>query len=236
MLGKFYGIGVGPGDKELLTLKAQRVLSDVPVVAVPYSKAEKDSVALQIAEDFLIPEHQVVKLLMPMTHDVEKLKEAWQQAALNIKPFLLEGKDVAFLTLGDASLYSTYTYLLDSLKEELPEVEVETIPGITSFSASAALVNTPLAEGKEPLAVIPALENPENLREILKIYPNVALMKVAPQIDGIVDILEEHGLADQATFLSKVGHEDQQIIKGVSSLKGTKPGYLSLMLIKQGGK
>lgn len=234
MKGKFYGLGVGPGDPELLTVKAHRILREADVVCVPVSKMEKESLALSIVRPYLLEGKQVMELHMPMTQDETTLEASWSGAAEQILPCLQEGKQVAFLTLGDPSLFSTYTYLMTRIKQADPEIGVETVPGITSLAAAAARINLPLAEGEERLTIVPALRDVEELRGILAESSNVVLMKVSRQFPEIVRVLEEEGRLKDAVMVTRCGQPQERIIQDLRQVAGEKVDYMSLIIIKKG--
>ncbi len=234
MTGKFYGIGVGPGDADLLTVRAARILKAVDVICLPRSSTEQNSIALTVARPY-IETAELIEILAPMTHDEATLKASWQKGAQAIVSQLRQAKDVAFITIGDAMLYSTYPYLMKEVYRLMPEVAVISVPGITSYSAAAACLNLPLAAGAEKLAVIPALDDPKELKTILALFPNVILMKVAGKITQYIDVLEEAGLLDKAVYISKLGYPDQFITYDLCSLKNRKLDYLSLIIVKQEG-
>ncbi len=235
MKGKFYGIGVGPGSPDLLTLRAVNILKTVDVVCVPRSSADNDSVALKVAGAHIAAGTEIMEVATPMTRNKEILEAEWQRGAQGISDRLNAGQDVAFITIGDSMLFSTYTYLLKKVQQLIPDVVVESIPGITSFAATAAYLNTALAEGNEKLIIVPAIDDPEELRSILLQFPNVILMKVAGKYEQIVDILAEAGLKDKAVYVSKLGYPDQFVTYDLDSLKNSKRDYLSLILIKREG-
>ncbi|VBB06840.1 tetrapyrrole methylase [Lucifera butyrica] len=235
MTGKFYGIGVGPGAPELLTIKAAEVLKSVDVICVPRSSLDNDSVALKVAGAYIPAATQVMEVFTPMTRDKNVLEAEWQRGAERIAAELREGKHVAFLTIGDAMLFSTYSYLLKRVKVLLPEVEVESIPGITSFAAAAAHINAALAEGNEKLAIIPAVDDPQELYSILQEFPNAVLMKVAGKYEEIVSVLEKTGLKEKSVYISKLGYPDQFISYDLDCLRNRKRDYLSLILVKREG-
>jgi len=235
MTGKFYGVGVGPGAPDLLTLRAINVLKSVDVVCLPKSSHDNDSVAMQVAGQYIPASAQLVEIDTPMTRDKAILESEWRRGAAKIADFLQRGKNVAFITIGDAMLFSTYTYLLKQLQQIMPEVEVESVPGVTSFAGAAAYLNLALAEGTEKLAIIPAVDEPGDLRPILEQFPNAVLMKVAGKYEEIVDILGEMGLKEKAVFISKLGYPDEFITFDLDSIRGTKRDYLSLILVKRGG-
>jgi len=235
MKGEFYGIGVGPGSPDLLTIRATQVLQLVDVVCVPRSSAEKEVVALKVAGAYIPQTTEIIEISTPMTRDKTVLQAEWQRGAEKIAAYLNEGKRVAFITIGDAMLFSTYTYLLKRVQALAPDAAVESIPGVTSFAASAAHLNVALAEGNERLAIIPAVDDPAQLRPVFDHFSNAVLMKVAGKYDEILDILEEKGLQDKAVYVSKLGYPEQFVTYDLESLRGKDKDYLSLILVKREG-
>jgi len=229
----FYGVGVGPGDPELITLKGYRVLREADVICSPRANAAKESVALSIAGSLLTEKQKILELLFPMTRDKTELELCWNQATSQIINLLKEGKKVAFITLGDPTLYSTYTYVLKKIRQA-GSYEVETIPGITSFCACAAAAGIPVAEGEEKLAIIPAVKDLSALRSVLQNFENVVLMKVAGKYNEVLEILEELDLKDKAVYASQCGFPDGFLKRNLDELKETKKDYLSLMIVKKG--
>lgn len=221
-VGKFYGLGIGPGDQELISVKAVRILRRAAVVIAPFSMRE--SVALRIAEPYILGE--VLKLRFPMEHDKSVLDEAWDANTAVIKQLLNEGKDVAFITLGDPMVYSTYIYVLERLKG----FEIETVPGITSFTAAAAKLNIPIAEGDQPFAVIPSFDE-DMLRTTLDKFDNVVLMKVSSNFDKIVSLLAEKGF--NAGFVNRCGQEGEIVSLTPEKFKGKQIDYLSLIIARR---
>jgi precorrin-2/cobalt-factor-2 C20-methyltransferase len=173
--GCFYGIGIGPGDPELVTVKAAKILSGCDHIFVPRPETNQDSMALEIARQFIKPDAQIHPLMFPMTTDPDTLSQQWSDAALQVLAVLTQGKDVCFLTLGDALLYSTYLYLLRELKSLSSSLQIITIPGITSFSAAAAL--TDFFRGKEPRALCLPQMTLSLVRRALSVG-GTALMKI----------------------------------------------------------
>lgn len=234
MTAKFFGVGVGPGNPELLTLKAHRVLKEANLLCVPVTGAEKESLALKITAQYIRPDQEILELHLPMTQDLVTLEECWQAAANQIISHLRLGKRVAFLTIGDPSLFSTYTYIMYRVQAQTPEIPVETIPGITSLAAAAARLNQPLSEGEEKLMIVPALKNPEELKEIFKVSANVVLMKVSRQFPEIVRVLEETGHLKEAVLVTRCGQTGERIMWNLREALGEKIDYMSLIIIKKG--
>ncbi|QGG46903.1 precorrin-2 C(20)-methyltransferase [Heliorestis convoluta] len=233
-LGQLYGIGVGPGDPELLTRKAYRILQDVKVIFTPQGKGGREGIALSIIKELIPPSSQVISLHLPMTQNKELLEKSWQEGAAQIYEVLQE-QNCAFVTIGDCLLYSTYSYLIAALRSIDKTVQIESIPGITSFAAAASAANVALAEGTEPLLIVPALGETEKLRSYLKSFPNLVLMKGASSFEQIYKILEEEGRLSSSYYISRCGLSGEVIQKDLRLLQGQELDYLSLLLVKKGG-
>jgi len=236
-LGKLYGIGVGPGDPELVTVKGARLLGQCGHVFVPKARTAAESQALSIAHRFLTSHTQVHELVFPMTSDQEELSQRWLASAAEIIPVLKGGEDACFLTLGDPLLYSTYIYLLRAVRAQLPEASVVTIPGITAFSAAAALTEFPVGERKEPVTIIPTADDLENVRQSLVTGGTVILMKIGRRLGEILDLLEEAGMIDRSIFVSHAGMDNQRVETDLRRLReeGSDAGYLSIILVHTSG-
>ncbi len=233
--GTFYGIGVGPGDPELITLKALRVLERVPHIFASCSTKNNYSLALNIVRSHLNGaglEH----LPFPMTRDAQVLEEAWDRNARRVLEVLASGSDAAFVTLGDPLTYSTYGYLLKTLKRLQPEVRIITIPGITSYNAAAALTHIPLTEGEESFYVVSGARGAARLREVIDTADNIVMLKTYRHFDDIYRALEELNLLDRATCISLCGLEGETVVEDLRRLKGQRLPYLSMIIIKKKGK
>lgn len=235
MPGKFYGIGVGPGDPELLTIKALRALERVDVLCVPRSAADKDSLALSVVVKNLTKEYLIVDLDFPMSKDPEVLKASWDRAGQAVSGLLLEGRQAAFITIGDPMFYSTYGYLLRYIKEHHPQLEVETIPGVTSFSACSSYHGEPLVEGEETLAVVPAAYNMEKLRKALQDFDNIVVMKVNRRLPELTSLLKEQGLLGKAVYFNRCGYTDEFFTVDLESLPERGLDYMSLVIVRKRG-
>jgi precorrin-2/cobalt-factor-2 C20-methyltransferase len=229
MAGTLYGLGVGPGDPELLTLKAARILDEVPVVAVPVTQVEGDSYALDIVAGRLRPQQTLLKLHFPMLKDVAVRQGYRQAAAQQIAAELQAGRDVAFLTEGDPLLHSTFIYLLQQLPPELP---VEIVPGVTSITAAAAEAKLPLVNAHQRLAVLPAtFEDPAELRPIFESFDTVVLLKFHRVFEPLLDLLAELGLSERAVVVERASHAAGRVIKNIHTLRGKPIHYLSLLIV-----
>lgn len=232
--GILYGIGVGPGDPEWITVKAAKILAACCHVCVPKSDTGAESLALEIARPYLRPDVVVHEQAYPMTSDRERLRQHWRQAAREVHSILARGHDCGFLTLGDPLLYSTYIYLLRELTAIDPAVRVVTVPGITSFSAAAALANWPIGEGKQTVTIVPAADDLQAFTAALDRGGAVVLMKIGRRLDRALDALEVRGLLDRAVFVSRAGMPEQRVETDASRLRGLseEAGYLSVLIVQ----
>mgnify|MGYP000157993342 CR=1 FL=1 len=236
-IGALYGIGVGPGDPELITVKGANLLKNCRNLFVPKANMKSKSAAYSIIGRYINGDTNVRELVFPMVTDKTELKKNWRESAEKIAEVLRTGSDACFVTLGDSLLYSTYIYLLRSLKDVLPEAEVFTVPGVTAFSNAAALTNFPVGEAKKPVTIIPSADDFTPLKEALKKGGTVVLMKVGKRLPAILDVLEGAGVMDDAVFVAYAGMEGQRIETDLRKLKNQSPetGYLSTILIHAGG-
>ncbi len=230
--GNFYGIGLGPGDPELLTLKAIRTIQQVDCIFVPKSDSKEDSIALEIVKEY-VKGKKVIEQVYPMTKDKSVLSSAWIKAAEEVRSEVLAGYDVAYLTLGDPLIFSTYIYLLRHLVTMLPLDVIHTIPGITAYNAAACVANYPMLIGDEKLAVVPVTTNINELRPILEAFDTVVMMKVAKNLDEVIKLLEGLNLSDNALFASYVGQKNACFTFDIISLKGSGKGYMSVLIVKR---
>jgi precorrin-2/cobalt-factor-2 C20-methyltransferase len=233
--GTLYGIGVGPGDPELITLKALKVLRHIPYIFAASSTKNSFSLALNIVRCHLNGAG-IEHLPFPMTKDPQVLDEAWEQNARRVLEVLAAGTDAAFITLGDPLTYSTFGYLLKTLKRLQPEVKIVTIPGITSYSAAAALTHTPLTEGEESFYLVSGALGAEKLREVVDKSDNIVMLKTYRNFDEIYQALEELDLLDHTTCISRCGLDGETVVENLRDLKGRQLPYLSMVIIKKKGK
>ncbi len=236
--GTLYGIGIGPGDPELITLKGARLISACRNLFVPKARTAAESVALDIARPLFVPGVRIEELLFPMTADREELARRWDDAATRVAVVLAAGEDACFLTLGDPLLYSTYIYLLRAARRIIPDLNVVTVPGITAFGAAAALTNFPIGEGREPVTIIPAADDLTSVRQALTRGGTVVLMKIGKRLPEILDLLDGEGLLESSVFVSHATMAGQRIETDLRRLKteGPEVGYLSIILVHAGNK
>lgn len=233
-LGTLYGVGVGPGDPELVTVKAFRLLKESPVIAYPRKKSGAKSYALAIVEMYVdTREKDMLALTFPMTKDKEALDKQWNKTVDTVWSHLEQGKNVAFVTEGDPMLYSTYIHLMRLMKERHPEVEAISVPGISSVNAAASRLGLPLADGDEQMAVVPATDDYEQMRRALETHDCVVFIKVAKVIDLMLSVLRDLGLTDKASVLTKVTSGEEQIWRNIEELAGRELEYLTLMVVRK---
>jgi precorrin-2/cobalt-factor-2 C20-methyltransferase len=235
--GRLYGVGIGPGDTELLTIKAVNVLKSVDIIFSPRSAPKKDSIARRIVEPVLNSNTEFKELVFPMTKDRKELEKHWSEAADEVAKALSEGKSGAFITLGDPFFYSTYIYLYRKLKEEHPEIEIVTLPGVSSPFAAAAAAGIPIAVGDEKLAIVPLPEVIGEIWHYLETFDTVIILKVGERLRAFVKVLSGFGLLDNAVLVQKASHDaDEKIIMGLSKLDDEmldNAGYLSTVIVKR---
>ncbi|MFT3848803.1 MAG: precorrin-2 C(20)-methyltransferase [Propionivibrio sp.] len=231
--GKLIGASLGPGDPELITRRSWAVLQSNARWIYPVKKAAEISYALSIVERSGLPiPADAVELVFPMTRDAELLTKAWVRAAEQTVALLAEGRDLVFLVEGDASTFATFGHLARVARELAPEIEVETIPGVSSFAAAAATTGMPLAEEDETLAIIPAAYGTGVIDHLLDEFDTLILLKVKPLLDEVLELLERRDLLATSCFIEKVGSPDERVIRDLASLKGEKVNYLSLLLVQ----
>lgn len=230
--GKLYGIGVGPGDPELLTLKAARVLQKVPVLFCPEAKEGAGSHALRVVQGIVDPDRQEIRPLhFPMKRDHAVLARVWDDAVEKIHEVLRMGRDAAFITIGDTLLYSTFGYILDRMREKYPDVVCEIVPGVTSVTASAAAVQVPLARTGGRVLILPATYRMDEIREALEKNETVVLMKVNRVLGDVLDLLREMGLMEKACLVSRCGTAEEEVYRELSTVNPDEVDYLSTLIV-----
>jgi precorrin-2/cobalt-factor-2 C20-methyltransferase len=233
MIGTLYGLGVGPGDPELITVKAFRKLKESPVIAYPKKRKGSKSYAHRIIDVYVNPgEKEMLGLVFPMTKDPAILEREWTKTVEAVWEKLKEGKDVSFVTEGDPLLYSTFIHMMNVMKELHPEVSIKTVPGISSINGAASRLGIPLAEGDDHVAIIPARNDYETMKKAIQENDCVVFIKVAKVMDLMLEILRELNLLDRASVVTKVT-SDEEIIWDVRELENVELEYLTLMVVRK---
>ncbi|MEM9244316.1 MAG: precorrin-2 C(20)-methyltransferase [Cyanobacteria bacterium P01_F01_bin.153] len=232
-LGTLYGIGVGPGDPEWITVKGLRLLQSVQVVAVPQNRQGEPGLAFAIAQQYLRPHQTLITLKLPFTTNPAQLEAGWGQSMTTLMPHLRAGRNVAFLAEGDISFYSTFSHVARSAQQREPGLTIETVPGVCAPLAAASALNIPLSLWHEKVAILPALYEVSELDHALDWAEVVILMKVGSVFDLVWNCLSDRNLLDHACLVEWVGWPQQKTWVGWQDLQGYKPPYFSVAIIKR---
>ncbi len=225
--GKLIGIGVGPGDAELLTLKALNILKNTDVICAPKSATKKPSLALSIVQIFLDERddnYDLLEPLFPMIEDEKILSKYWDDAATLIMDKLNQGLDVAFITLGDPTIYSTFTYISTRVNENGFKVEI--VPGVTSFTGCAATAGISLAEKDEIIVIVPKVD--ERLERILEHGDTFVIMKTSRHSDILEKTVSKDLRDKEIISVQNCGLKDEKVVQDF--VKDKK--YLSTTILK----
>lgn len=225
MSGTLYGIGLGPGDAELMTRKAARLISAAKVVAYP-ALADGSSFARSIAADLIDMDASEIKIVVPMRVERGPAQAAYDRAAEEIKNYLERGQDVVFLCEGDPFFYGSFMYVYARLKDEF---QTEVVPGITAMTASAAALSQPLAARNEMLSVIPGPLPDDELRQKISAADSVALMKVGRHLGRIRAVIDDLGLLEHAHYIERTSLPNQRYMP-LADAPDPAP-YFSMILI-----
>lgn len=229
--GILYGVSVGTGDPELITVKGLRILQQSKVIAFPAGVNNRPGVAQKIIDRWLQPHQILLPLEFPYIQDSQKLEKAWQQAAQQVWQYLIKGENIAFACLGDVSFYSTFTYLAQTLQKMYSDVQIETIPGVSSPMAIASVLNIPLTVDRQKLAIIPALYSVRELDIALDWAEVVVLLKVSSVYQQVWSILEQRNLLGSSWIVEKATFPEQKIYDNLINYPQLNLSYFSIMLI-----
>ena len=234
-LGRFTGVGIGPGDPELLTLKAQKALSSAQVIFVPKAKISDEGLALQILMNSVVAKTgaEVVELVFPMSKDPEVLRPAWEEALEAVLAQLRAGKNCAFITLGDTAIYSTYMNLLALLRRDEPGLAMQTVAGISAFSEAAARLNLSLVEKDETMAVLPCLTDVRKLKPELERFDTVVLMKVGKRFADLRELLKQMGLLQHSHLALKLGSPGELVTSDLEAVDPALVTYMSVVIVRK---
>lgn len=239
MSGTLYIIGTGPGDPQLLTLKAVNILQHCPVIIAPHGTKNGSSTALSIVgEAVSLTGKTIVELHFPMKkiksgHEpAPEILAAWRHAAEQALNYLDRGQNVCFPTLGDPAIYSTGYYLYETICGIRDDVSVEFIPGVAAMSSCSAALASPICLGDEMVAVIPATFSDERLCEVLERFDTIVLMKVHRVMDRIVELLKKVDLMDRAVLVEKAGTSGERTCAELDRLTEA-PHYYSTIIVRK---
>ncbi|MDT8422533.1 MAG: precorrin-2 C(20)-methyltransferase [Desulfuromonadales bacterium] len=227
-------VGVGPGDPELVTLKGARLLGEADVVITPVGDKGDGSIARAIVAGLVDPARQeIVEQVFPMRRDRAGLAEIRRASARMMAAHVAAGRTVAFVTLGDPFLYSTFLYVYHYLREEFPATPVEVVSGVSSIHAAAARADLPLGLADERIAILPATFEDDRLRRALADFDTVVLMKVFRVFAQVRELLRELDLLAGAVYLKRVGLPDETVVTDLDQVRDDDLDYLSLIIVKK---
>ena len=231
--GRFYGVGVGPGDPELLTIRAQRLLEKIGVVCYTQLDNGAPSYALGVVRHLLPANAATIPVAIP-ADDSPVDPAVWQAAAARIAARLRQGDDVAFITEGDPMLYSEFPHLMQSLQaENIPGLNIEIVPGVPSVMAAAASAAVPLVTQGQRLAILPAVYGIDDLREASRSYDTIVLMDIDQNLMQSLARLESLGLAGHAIYVRQASTARENVIHDISQLTDEDLDYFSLLIIQR---
>jgi precorrin-2/cobalt-factor-2 C20-methyltransferase len=228
MSGRLVGVGVGPGDPELLTVKGLRVLREADEVFVPVADTGEVGRAEATVREYL-DEGRIKRLLFALSDDMEARERNWTNAAQGVSEHLRSGKTCAFATIGDPNVYSTFTYLARAVREIESEVEVETVPGITALQDLASRSGTVLLEGDERLALLPFTAGEESLEEALAGFETVVCYKGGSRLGEVLRVAEEGSRLEGAVYGARLGIEGEEVVPALQMV-GREGTYLSTVI------
>ena len=234
------GIGVGPGDVDLLTVKAVNAIQNADIIMCPASNENRPSIAFTVVSPIIdeSKNQEIIKLIFPMTKDKDILEATWKKNAKIMAETVLTGKNVVYLTVGDPFLYSTWIYMHKDLKENYPEMDVSVIPGIVSMFTFASKVGVSIAEGAEKVAIIPSCYDLSSVKEIAKHSESMIFLKDGRYFDQVIKVLKESGFPNDSIFAigQDLGTENEIIRKmtlGEVNDSSLTTKYFSILVVKR---
>ena len=239
-MASLIGIGVGPGDPELLTVKAVKAIQNADIIMCPASNEDRPSIAFSVVSSIIdkSKNQEIIKLIFPMTKDKDVLEQTWKKNAKIMAETVLSGKNVVYLTVGDPFLYSTWIYMHKDLKKNYPDMNISVIPGIVSIFTFAAKVGVSVAEGSEKVAIIPSCYDLSSVKEIAKHTESMIFLKDGRYFDQVIKVLKESGFPDDSIFAigQDLGTENEIIRK--MTLGEVNDGtlttkYFSILVVKR---
>ena len=231
-MGKLYGVSVGTGDPELITVKGLTCLQQANIVAFPEGINGKQGIAQRIIHPWLQSHQMLLPLKFPYVQDDQELTEAWEVAAKTVLPYLQTGEDVTFACEGDISFYSTFTYLAQTVQKLDPTIVVETIPGVCSPMAVASELGMPLTTRSQRLMILPTLYHLEELERAFQVAEVVVLMKFSSLYSQIWELLQAKNLLDNSYIIERATMPEQAIYQDLKTHPNLNLSYFSVMIIK----
>ncbi|HVX02333.1 MAG TPA: precorrin-2 C(20)-methyltransferase [Nitrososphaera sp.] len=236
---RLYCVGCGPGDPELLTVRAVNLIRAAEVIFAPTARQGKPSIALSVVKQYVDKAANAVSLVFPMVKDKESLKDYWRRNADEIAAAVMSGKKVVYLTVGDPALYSTWIYIHRELKKSHPDIEVEIVPGVASVFAIANKAKISLAEGDETIAIVPACYDMERVKRTASACDTVIFLKDGRYFDNVISMLADSGFPNDASIAIAQDVDSEGEILEMTTLeeqlgrKGPTEKYFSIMVAKK---
>ncbi len=227
-----YSLGLGPGDHELITVKAKRILEESDVVVVPQSNEEGRSVAREVILHY-IDASKIEMCHIPMTNNKEELVKRYTEVAEKIKEMIEQGKSVSYVTQGDPTIYSTSNYLTEKLIAV--NVRVKHIPGISSINAAASMLGLPLSVKKGNFGVYEMPGDPESVADLIQRHPTTVFMKVNNKLPTLVETVKRIK-PERAFLVKRIGLDGEAVYDMLNGAPAPESAYLSVAVIKRGGK
>lgn len=232
MSGTFFIVGIGPGDPELITVKAARVLQSVSHVFVPVSGEGRESVAYDIARKHIPSGTVTSELVFPMVKDEGVLQRHYRCNQQAILAVVGQGHDVALITLGDPSTYSTSWPILLLMQEQAPDVRIEVIPGVTSYAQAAARAQLRLGEGNEILCVVSAYDSPERISACIDTADTVVFLKTYAHRKELIELLRARQVLGSCTYIHRSGLDGEQIVRDMHQVP-EQLDYMSMIILEK---
>ena len=232
-LGTFYGVGLGPGDPELLTRKAVRILTEVDWIFHPFETRTGTSFSRRILASLGLPEAKFRQVSLGMSQDRGADQHTYATAAQEMAGELRQGRSVAWVTQGDPLFYSTFIHLYTEMRQRFPEVPVVIVPGVTSTSAAAAATGVPVSLLDDKVAVVPAVYGLDRLPALLDEFATVFLMKVNSVFDQLLETLSALPHQVHAVYAEQVGTPEERLVTDLDTLRGQKLSYFSVVILRQ---
>ena len=239
-MSQLTGIGVGPGDPDLLTVKAVKAIQDADMIMCPASAEDRPSIALSVVDTLIdkSKNQEIVKLIFPMTKDKAILEAHWKENSKIMAEKVLSGKNVVYLTVGDPYLYSTWIYMHREISKKHPEMKITVIPGIVSMFTFASKVGISIAEGAEKVSIIPSCYDLSSVKEIAKNSEVLVFLKDGRYFDQVIELVRESGFPEDYIFA--IGQDlgtDKEIIRklrlGDVNDDTLTTKYFSILVIKR---
>jgi precorrin-2/cobalt-factor-2 C20-methyltransferase len=236
---KLFCVGCGPGDPDLLTLRAINLIRNADMIFAPTARDGKTSIALTVVKKYITKSTRIITLTFPMLKDIELLKNHWKQNTEEIVKAVISGQRVVYLTIGDPALYSTWIYIQRELEKRHPDIEVDIVPGISSFFAFAAKAKISLAEGDQTVGIVPACYDLSKVKHAAESCDTLIFLKDGRYFDGVIEMLSSAGFKEDSVIAiaQDLSSEGEVIVMNkladLRKSKGTTQKYFSVMVAKK---